>query len=81
MDLITGTSSPAHDEPPGALDDVEVEADATPGGTQIPELHGPAAEPVDAIRAGGAGRWIAGLVPAVGGAAAICLAVLRARRH
>lgn len=80
MDLITGTSSPDHDEP--ADHDVHVDADATPGGTPIPALHGPAAEPVDAIKAGsGAGRWIAGIVPAIGGAAAITWAVLRARRR
>ena len=81
MDLITGTSSPAHDEPavPG---DEYVEADATPGGTPIPQLHGPAAEPVEPIRAGaGAGRWVARIAPAIGGAAAITWAVLRARRR
>lgn len=81
MDLITGTSSPDHDEPATTFDE-DVDPDATPGGTPIPELHGPAAEPVDAIRTGGgAGRWIAGIVPAVGGAAAITWAVLRARRR
>lgn len=81
MDLITGTSSPDHDEP-AATDDEYVEVDATPGGTPIPQLHGPAAEPVEPIRAGaGAGRWIARAVPAIGGAAAITWAVLRARRR
>jgi hypothetical protein len=83
MDLITGTSSPDHDEPAAAAREY-VEADMTPGGTPIPELHGPAAEPVEPIRAGagaGVGRWIARIAPAVGGAAAITWAVLRARRR
>jgi hypothetical protein len=81
MDLITGTSSPDHDEA-AAMDDEYIEADATPGGTPIPALHGPAADPVEPIRTGGgAGRWIAGVVPAIGGAAAITWAVLRARRR
>jgi hypothetical protein len=80
MDLITGTSSPAHDEP--AASDEFVEADMTPGGTAIPQLAGPAAEPVEPIRAGaGAGRWVARVAPAIGGAAAITWAVLRARRR
>lgn len=81
MDLMTGTSSPDHDDDT-TLAGEYLEVDATPGGTPIPELHGPAAEPVEPIRTGaGAGRWIARVVPAVGGAAALTWAVLRARRR
>lgn len=82
MDLITGTSSHEQDEPERG-DAEYVEADATPGGTPIPRLQGPAAEPVEPIRAGsGAGRWALRAVPAaIGGAAAVTWAVLRARRR
>ena len=81
MDLMTGTSSPDHDEPAG-MDHEYIEPDTTPSGTPIPALHGPAADPVEPIRAGaGAGRWAARVVPALGGAAAITWAVLRARRR
>jgi len=80
MDLITGTSS--HDDETATEQMPEyVEPDATPGGTQIPALHGPAAEPVEPIRGSHTGRWVAGIVPAIGGAAAITWAVLRARRR
>ena len=82
MDLITGTSSHDQDEPDRGSAEF-VETDATPGGTPIPALQGPAAEPVEPIRAGnGAGKWIAGAVPAVvGAAAAVTWAVVRARRR
>ncbi len=82
MDLITGTSSDEHDEPERP-DNEDVEADATPGGTPIPQLHGPAADPVEPIRAGaGAGRWALRAVPAaIAGGAAVTWAVLRARRR
>jgi hypothetical protein len=80
MDLITGTSSSGDDHRDEIIADEFIERDATPGGTPIPELHGPAAEPVEPIRTGPV-RWATRVVPAVGGAAAITWAVLRARRR
>ena len=81
MDLITGTSSSDDDRRERHVDDEYIERDATPGGTPIPQLHGPAAEPVEPIRTGPV-RWATRVVPAVGGAAAaITWAVLRARRR
>jgi hypothetical protein len=74
--------------PPATLHPADVglpfiEADATPGGTPMPTLHGPAAEPVEPIRGGAsAGRWALRVVPAaLGSAAAVTWAVLRARRR
>jgi len=85
MDLITGASSDQREEPDPVPEPASeyVEGDATPGGTPIPQLQGPAAEPVEPIRAGaGAGRWAVRAVPAaVAGAAAVTWAVLRARRR
>lgn len=80
MDLITGTSSSGDDHRDDLGDDEFIERDATPGGTPLPELQGPAAEPVEPIRARPV-RWATRVVPAVGGAAAITWAVLRARRR
>jgi hypothetical protein len=85
MDLSSGvgTRHTDIDRAPTRTDDAPMEftdPDATPGGTPIPRLAGPAADPVDPVGVTATG-WLKRVVPLVGGVAAAAWAVQRLVRR